>query len=590
MGLLNELKRRNVIRMAGLYLVGAWLVVQVLGSLLPMFGAPDWLARSLVVVIAVGFVPALVFAWIYELTPDGLKRDADVPPEASIATQTGRRIDRAIIAVLAVALIVFAVDKFVLAPQREAARVAAAVAQVRQAPAVATTPTIPAMPSIAVLPFVDMSQDKDQEYFSDGLSEELLNLLAQLPQLRVIARTSSFSFKGKEADVATIAKALNVEHILEGSVRKSGNTLRITAQLIRVSDSSHLWSQTYDRQMTDVFAVQDEIAKAVVDALKVKLLPDQALVNHTRSNNTEAYTQYLIGNQFFNLGNPENWERARAAYERAIALDPDYGAAYAGLAATRYHLADSLGASKQEALVAADTAVAKAPQLADAYAARGITRLSFRRDWPGAQADFEKALALNANNSAAQIGYWRLLMALGRQQDAVTTARKATELDPMQVQNWASLGRALNGVRDFAAANAALQRALEISPASAYVNFTLGMNQLLQDRPEQALAAFNAAAGGYHYAGVAMAQHSLGHHRESDAALAEGIANYPGGSYQFAQAYAWRGEDDKAFEWLERAYAQDDGGITFLRSDAILSRYQDDPRYLALRKKLGFPE
>src|ERR1700682_2684594 len=253
-----ELKRRNVIRMAGLYLVGAWLLVQVAGTVLPMFGAPDWLPRTIVILLAIGFLPALIFSWVFEMTPAGLKRDEDVPPEQSIAPQTARRMDRMIIIVLLLALGYFAIDKFVLRPHQQRRPELSATANSQ---------------SIAVLPFVNMSSDKEQEYFSDGLAEELLNQLAQIPQLRVIARTSSFSFKGKEIDVATIAKALNVANVLEGSVRKSANTLRITAQLVRASDSSHLWSQTYDRDLTDVFKVQDEIAGDVVAALKVKLLP-----------------------------------------------------------------------------------------------------------------------------------------------------------------------------------------------------------------------------------------------------------------------------------------------------------------------------
>ncbi len=229
-GFFAELQRRNVIRMAGLYVVGAWLLVQVAGTVLPWFGVSASVLRGLVVVLVIGFIPALVFAWVFELTPDGIKRDADVAPGQSIAPQTAQRMNRMIIAVLLLALTYFGFDKFVLAPRREASTSATAQPQVA-APVVAAS--VASDKSIAVLPFVNMSSDQEQEYFSDGLSEELLNQLAQIPQLRVIARTSSFSFKGKEVDVATIAKALNVANVLEGSVRKSGNTLRITAQLIR---------------------------------------------------------------------------------------------------------------------------------------------------------------------------------------------------------------------------------------------------------------------------------------------------------------------------------------------------------------------
>src|SRR3982750_3673358 len=311
---LQELKRRNVIRMAGLYLVGAWLLVQVASTLFPAFGVPDWAVRALVIVLALGFLPALVFSWVFELTPDGLKRDAEVPAEHSIAPQTARRMDRIIIAVLALALVYFALDKYVLAPRLERLSAPTPAPGTGAAKGVATVAADSRSNndnSIAVLPFVDMSQAKDQEYFSDGLSEELLNQLAQVPQLRVIARTSSFSFKDKEIDVATIARTLNVANVLEGSVRKSANTLRITAQLIRASDSSHLWSQTYDRDLTDVFKVQDEIAGKVVAALKVTLLPTQELPKAQRTNNPEAYQQYLQGRYYLNRFSIADFEKAR---------------------------------------------------------------------------------------------------------------------------------------------------------------------------------------------------------------------------------------------------------------------------------------
>jgi len=250
-----------------------------------------------VILLIIGFIPMLVFAWAFELTPDGLKLDAKVKPEESIAPQIARRLDRLLLVVFALALGYFGFDKFVLAPHR-----AQAIASTATVPPSAVPAAVVDDNSIAVLPFVDMSQAKDQEYFSDGLSEELLNQLAQVPQLRVIARTSSFSFKGKEVPIAEIAKALNVAHVLEGSVRKSGNTLRITAQLIRTSDSSHLWSNTYDRGMDDVFKVQDEISREVVSALKLQLLPEKQPDNTQRTKNPQAYEQYLLGKESARTG------------------------------------------------------------------------------------------------------------------------------------------------------------------------------------------------------------------------------------------------------------------------------------------------
>src|SRR5437588_1505424 len=255
-----ELKRRNVIRLAGLYLCGAWLLVQVSGTVLPMFGAPDWLPRSIVILLALGFIPALIFSWLFELTQEGLKRDEDVRPEESIAPQTARRMNRTMIAVLVLALGYFVFDKFVLTPRRDAARLAAE-----------STPMADAH-SLAVLPFVNMSGDAANEYFSDGISEEILNVLARTPELHVAARTSSFSFKGKTQEIPEIARQLNVRMVLEGGVRKQDDRVRITAQLIDAKTGFHLWSETYDRKLQDIFAIQDEIAKAIGNELEVKLV------------------------------------------------------------------------------------------------------------------------------------------------------------------------------------------------------------------------------------------------------------------------------------------------------------------------------
>src|SRR5438128_10394859 len=252
MSIFSELKRRNVIRMAGLYLVGAWLLVQVAGTVLPMFGAPDWLPRSVVILLALGFVPALIFSWVFELTPEGLKRDADVAPEESVAPQTARRMNRTIIAVLLLALGYFAFDKFVLTPKRDAALVAAE-----------STSTVDEH-SLAVLPFVNMSGDIANEYFSDGISEEILNVLARTPELHVAARTSSFSFKGKTQEIPEIARELNVRMVLEGSVRKQEDRVRITAQLIDAKRGFHVWSQPYVRKLQGILTIHAEIYKSTM--------------------------------------------------------------------------------------------------------------------------------------------------------------------------------------------------------------------------------------------------------------------------------------------------------------------------------------
>src|SRR5207249_477997 len=258
----NELKRRNVIRAAGLYLVGAWLLTQVASTVLPMFGAPDWLPRTVVILLAIGFLPALIFSWVFELTPQGLKRDEDVPIEQSIAPQTARRMNRMIIAVLVLAVAYFAVDKFVLNPRRE--KLAAGVLASSNAAA-------PNEKSVAVLAFANLSDDKGSEYFSDGISEELLTVLQKIPGLHVAARTSAFSFKGKNATAQEIGQKLGVARLVDGSVRKAGETVRIAARLTRTDTGEQLWSENFTRDLKDVFAVQTELAQTIVGQLSGQL-------------------------------------------------------------------------------------------------------------------------------------------------------------------------------------------------------------------------------------------------------------------------------------------------------------------------------
>ena len=335
MSFVAELKRRNVIRMAGLYLVGAWLATQVAATLLPVFEAPAWVMKALLGVLAIGFFVALVFAWVFELTPAGLKRDAEVPPEASIGPQTGRRMDRAIIAVLALALGYFAVDKFVLTPQREAARLAAPPAAGGPKRTAIASPAA-AQRSIAVLPFANMSADPENEFFSDGVSEEILNSLARIDGMQVVGRTSSFQFKGRNEDLRVIGQKLGVASVLEGSVRRDGQRARITAQLIRTSDGVHLWSQTYDRTLQDTLAVQLDIAENVAGALNV-LLDDKQRATMRKAGvaNVDAFIHYQKGWKLYldahrnqAIDTLDGLRVANEAFDRAITLEPNYSMAH----------------------------------------------------------------------------------------------------------------------------------------------------------------------------------------------------------------------------------------------------------------------
>ncbi|HMA29575.1 MAG TPA: protein kinase [Thermoanaerobaculia bacterium] len=453
------------------------------------------------------------------------------------------------------------------------------------------------VPSIAVLPFTNLSDDKAQEYFSDGLSEELMGLLAKAKELHVTGRTSSFAFKGKTEDLRTIGRKLNVATVLEGSVRRSGDEIRVSTQLVNVADGYQIWAETYNRKMTEIFAVQDEIAGAVVAALKVRLLrKEPPVTSRHRTSNPEAYNQFLLGRQFFNRASPEDFRRSREAYRKAIMLDPGYAAAWAGLAIAEMFVADFAETAAERdqgnrsALSAADKAISLDPELGEAFAARGFLRSGIAWDWGGARADFDRALSLQPGDSDTQWRYGEFLASCGRLAEAVAATRKAADLDPLSAPAWTFLGIHLQESGQFEEARKALARAVEINPEFGYARFSLGVEALLEGDPKGALPEFERAQAGFRPAGLAMAWHDLGQARESQRELDDLIARYSRSSaFQVAEVYAWCSQRDKAFEWLDRSVAQKDGGLVELKVDPLLARLRDDPRYAALLKRLNLP-
>ncbi len=447
--------------------------------------------------------------------------------------------------------------------------------------------------SIAVLPFVDMSEKHDQEYFSDGLSEELIDMLTKVPELRVPARTSSFYFKGKQATIADIAKALGVAHVLEGSVRKSGNTLRITAQLIRVDNGYHVWSETYDRKLEDIFKVQDEIASAVVTALRVHLLPMQKTAGQEelRTENLEAYNLYLQGRQSYNQGDAAGYQGAVTAFRGATALDPGYAAAYAALALAQFWVADNTGstADYESALAAAEKAIALAPGLAAGYAARGFVRAIYRFDFAGGQVDLDKAVALSPRDADVLHRSAVLLAILGKLPAAIAREEQALALDPLSAEICMRLGFFLVANQQLARARPLYEKALAIAPDSIRARYNLGELELLEHQPERALATFRQTRSeDFSLSGQAKAEYSLGHHDVSEEILTQLIAKK---DYFFiARVYAWRGEKDKAFQWAERAVKTRDVGITWLKIDTDFRSLRGDARYRALLREMNLPE
>lgn len=445
--------------------------------------------------------------------------------------------------------------------------------------------------SIAVLPFVNMSSDKDQEYFSDGISEELLNQLAQIHELKVIARTSSFAFKGKEIGIAEIAKILNVAHILEGSIRKSGNQIRITAQLINTADSSHLWSQTYDRDMTNIFAVQDEISAAVVEQLKLKLLDTAPKAKVAKP---EAYTLHLRARSLIRLHTAKDTTEAIVLLKQALKIDPDYAAAWEQLAIA-YNLYGVFGTfdaaeGSRLAREAANRALELDPLSGLAHAALGNIAQNYDHDLSAAALHLSRAMVLAPNEFTVLRACTTLVSSLGRADDAIVIAEALAELDPANPLSYGLLGLAyLKGGRlDAAIAN--FRKVLALTPGSGLTHHQIGKSLLLKgSAPEAALAEMQLEpAEEWRLIGLPMAWHALGNKAKSDAALAELIRKFEkGAAYNIAYVYAYRGEADKAFEWLEKAITYHDAGLSLIVLQEEFVKLHTDPRWLPFMRKIG---
>jgi serine/threonine protein kinase len=450
--------------------------------------------------------------------------------------------------------------------------------------------------SIAVLPFADMSPGKDQEYFSDGLAEELTNELAKVPGLKVTGRSSAFQFKGKNEDLRAVGQKLNVANILEGSVRQEGSHVRITAELTKVNDGFQLWSEEYNTELKDIFAVQDQIARAVTQALQIKLLGANANPAPARSVNPAAYQAYLQAAYFLNRGSDKaNYDKALAYADQAIKLDANFSPAWALrsdiFAAMAFDSFMDLSAGARRARADAEQAIALDPNSADGYLALASLRLNYDLDWEGAQAALDKATALEAG-SADVLGTRAGLEELrGRLDKAIELWKQATALDTLCSSCYLFLGNDLYQTGQYDEADTVLQKALQLDPQQGYIHFVRGQILLARGRPQDALAEMQQEPNeGVKLAGEAMAYHSLGRQQASEAALQELIASHGNdGAYQIAEVYADRGEADKALEWLDRAYQQHDSGLPYLKSDGLFKNLHRNPRYIELLKKMGLP-
>jgi TolB-like protein/Flp pilus assembly protein TadD len=587
MGFLGELKRRNVFRVGAAYLVVAWLLIQVTDTLVPALHLPGWIVTAVVLFLIIGFPLALVFAWAFELTPDGLKREAEVEPTGSIRHRTGRKLDFLIIGGLVLAVGYFTYDKFLLDPQRDAMLVENTTKAFEKQAAAAAG----AQKSIAVLPFANMSADPEQEYFADGLAEELLNLLAGIPELRVAARTSSFFFKDENQDIRTIAQKLNVEHILEGSVRQSGATLRITAQLIEADSGYHLWSQRFDRKFEDVFVIQEEIAAAVVEALRISLLGEVPKANEI---NPDAYALYLQGKHFYDRRNREGLEKAVEAYQAALELEPEYAPAWNGLGSA-YFMQAGIHRDVHDGTALARAAVERAlaldDSLADAHASMGYIRMYYDWDWQGADEAMQRALAREPANVMALGGASDLAAIWGRLDESIELSQRIIELDPLSLTAHLDLGMVLIVVGDLEGAAARFRHVLSLDPQVPYPHFELGVIFLLQNQPQKALAEMQRESDpGHRELGTVLALSALGRKVEADQALAAFIQDHNDSLASFiAEIYAWRGDVDQAFMWLDTAYEQRDGYLADIMLVPTMASLKSDLRWPAFLDKMGLP-
>jgi len=583
----TELKRRNVVRVAIAYGIVSWLVLQLTDVLIPLLTLPEWVGRFVLLILIVGFFLALIFSWAYELTPEGVKRESDIDRSQSVTHSTGRKLDFVIIGVLSIALIMFALDKFGAATDEVPAQTAA---ETEKSEELSADIEESKENTIAVLPFVNMSSDPEQEYFSDGLSEELLNLLSRIPELRVTSRSSSFSYKGKDFQISEVGQALGVGHVLEGSVRRSGDTIRITAQLIEVSSDIHIWSKTWDRKFEDVFAIQDEIAAAVVDALKISMLGEAPRVAETTP---EAYALYLQGRSFYALRNADGARQAAVLLERALEIDNQYAPAWV-LLGEIYRAGSAIGAwEPHEGYPLARSAAIEALRLDEdsAYAHLLLSRIAKRYDYDleTARKEIEIALSLAPGDSNIRAYAAGAAMVSGiRVGDGASLRQDAIAGDPLNLVLRIELGFSYLYNDRIEESISVFREIISLNPEVAGARFRLGMALIVKGEYDAALEAINnETRDGFRSAGRALVYHALGNSERAQSELDELIALGNVWTYEIAMVFAYRGDLDEAFTWLDRAIERRDTSLTALVDDPFMVNLHDDPRFALVVDRIG---
>ena len=579
----QELKRRKVIHVTIGYAAASYIILELTSIIADPFGLPEWTLRFVFILLCVGFIIAVILSWVYDFAPGGIKKTATTKPAKEVAVKPGKKrlkVSDAVIAALLIAVIVLAYPRIFNKNKPEANEV---------------TWTH----SIAVLPFADMSPEQDQEFFCDGMAEEIINALTNVDKLRVIARTSSFAFKGKDVDVKTIGNQLGVTSLLEGSIRKSGDQLRVTAQLVRTSDGVHLWSEQYNRNLTDVFAIQEEIALSVVDQLKMKLLGDEKeRITMRLTDNLEAHHHYLRGRHILNRRKKEDIFTAIDYFKKALELDSLYVMGYIGLA-DAYALLPSYAAEPaNEAYPLAKAAISKAleinDQVGEAYASLGWIRMLADWDWKGAEEAFQKAVSLNPGYATTYHWYGYLYMIMGKMDKSIPIVKKALDLDPLSPVINRVIGDVYYFSHQYDEAITPLKKTLELEPCMPFAHLQLSLCYLQKSMYDEAIEELTKEKqcrenpSGVEYV-LGLIHVKMGEMDKAREVLRELEERNIKGSGT-AQLYFALGDSENGFKMLEEMYENDDTWLIYINSNPWFDNVRSLPRFKNLIKKIGLGE
>src|SRR5437762_2990139 len=575
-----EVKRRNVYKVAIAYGVVAWLLIQIATQVFPFFEIPNWVVRLVVLVIIIGFPVALIIAWAFELTPEGLKRTETADAEHSAGRSRKRTWIYVVIIAGAISIGLFFLGRYTTSKSSVGTELSGK--------------------SIAVLPFDNLSRDPDNAYFAEGIQDEILARLAKIADLKVISRTSTQKYKSAPDNLREIAKQLDVVNILEGSVQKAADQVRVTVQLINATNDAHLWAETYDRKLTDIFTVESEIAKTIADTLRAKLTgSEERMMSKKPTANPEAYEFYLKGRFFWNKRTGVDLRKAIDYFNQAVAKDPSYALAYAGLADAYVLLSGFGAASPKDSLPQAKAAAEKALELdstlGEAHASLAQALLAYDFDFAGANREFQHAIELNPNYATAHHWYGESVLApLSQFEDAIAQLKRALQLDPLSMIINADVGTVLTNARRYDEAIEQLRKTLEMDPSFYYAHYNLGEALEMKGLTENAIAEYQKATV---LNDDPVPQALLGHlyakmgRKDEARRILQRLRDSPKeryvSPYLFAMIHLGLGEKDRAIDFLEKTYEDRDGyNIAFIKVDTFLDPLHGDPRFETLVQKV----